>query len=109
MRLGSCESILFAGTRASDLYGGADRIHERHRHRYEFNSDYQDRIQEAGLVISSVSAKEGLVEIIELPKHPFYVGAQFHPEFLSKPNHPHPLFSGFVKAALDQALAEIGH
>ncbi|MCU0796283.1 MAG: CTP synthase [Akkermansiaceae bacterium] len=109
MRLGSCESILFAGTRASDLYGGADRIHERHRHRYEFNSDYQDRIQEAGLVISSVSAKEGLVEIIELPKHPFYVGAQFHPEFLSKPNRPHPLFSGFVKAALDQALAEIGH
>ena len=109
MRLGSCESILFAGTRASDLYGGADRIHERHRHRYEFNSDYQDRLQEAGLVISSVSAKEGLVEIIELPKHPFYVAAQFHPEFLSKPNRPHPLFSGFVKAALDQALAETGH
>jgi CTP synthase len=105
MRLGSCESILFTGTRAADLYGNVDRIHERHRHRYEVNSDYQDRLQDCGLVISSVSASEGLVEIIELPDHPFYIGAQFHPEFLSKPNHPHPLFAGFVKAALDQSLA----
>jgi CTP synthase len=104
MRLGSCESILFAGTRASDLYGGIDRIHERHRHRYEFNSDYQDRLQEGGLVISSVSANEGLVEIIELPDHPFYLAAQFHPEFQSKPNRPHPLFDGFVAAALKHAL-----
>ncbi|WP_035615840.1 CTP synthase [Haloferula sp. BvORR071] len=103
MRLGSCESILLAGTKASDLYNGADRIHERHRHRYEFNSDFQDKLQESGLVISSVSAKEGLVEIIELPQHPFFVGAQFHPEFQSKPNKPHPLFAGFVKASLDRA------
>jgi len=106
MRLGSCESILFAGTQASDLYGGADRIHERHRHRYEVNSDYQQQLQDAGLVISSVSAKEGLVEIVELPNHRYYVSCQFHPEFQSKPNHPHPLFSGFVKAALDKAAAE---
>jgi CTP synthase len=63
------------------------------------------QLQEAGLVISSVSAKEGLVEIIELPDHPFYVGAQFHPEFQSKPNHPHPLFSGFVAAALEHKMA----
>ncbi|MCU0777420.1 MAG: CTP synthase [Akkermansiaceae bacterium] len=104
MRLGSCESILFAGTRAAELYGGRERIHERHRHRYEFNSDYQEQLQEAGLVISSVSAEEGLVEIIELPDHPFYVGAQFHPEFQSKPNRPHPLFAGFIAAALDHAL-----
>jgi CTP synthase len=104
MRLGSCESIVFAGTKAADLYHGASHIHERHRHRYEFNSDYQERLQEAGLVISSVSANEGLVEIIELPDHPFYLGAQFHPEFLSKPNRPHPLFSGFVQAALAKAL-----
>jgi CTP synthase len=103
MRLGSSESILFAGTKAADLYGNADRIKERHRHRYEVNSDYQDRLQEGGLVISSVSANEGLVEIVELPNHPFYIGAQFHPEFLSKPNHPHPLFSGFVAAALKKA------
>jgi len=106
MRLGSCESILFAGTKASDLYEGADRIHERHRHRYEVNSDYQEQLQEAGLVISSVSAKEGLIEIIELPKHPYFVACQFHPEFLSKPNKPHPLFAGFVKAALDKTLSE---
>jgi len=104
MRLGSCESILFAGTKAAELYGGRERIHERHRHRYEFNSDYQEQLQEAGLVISSVSAEEGLVEIIELPDHPFYVGAQFHPEFQSKPNRPHPLFAGFIAAALDHAL-----
>jgi CTP synthase len=104
MRLGSCESILFAGTKAAELYGNKDRIHERHRHRYEFNSDYQDQLQEGGLVISSVSAGEGLVEIVELPNHPFYLGAQFHPEFQSKPNHPHPLFSGFISAALDHAL-----
>ena len=83
--------------------GGA---HERHRHRYEFNSDYQDKLQEGGLVISSVSAKEGLVEIIEIPEHPFYVAAQFHPEFQSKPNHPHPLFSGFIAAALEHARSE---
>ncbi len=107
MRLGSCESILFSGTRASDLYEGASRIHERHRHRYEFNSDYQERLQEAGLVISSVSAKEGLVEIIEIPDHPFFLAAQFHPEFQSKPNKPHPLFSGFVEAALHHAEAEV--
>ncbi len=103
MRLGSSESILFAGTKAAALYGNKDRIHERHRHRYEFNSDYQDQLQEAGLVISSVSAGEGLVEIIELPDHPFYIGAQFHPEFQSKPNAPHPLFAGFVAAALAHA------
>jgi len=103
MRLGSCESILFAGTKAAELYGNRDRIHERHRHRYEFNSDYQEQLQEAGLVISAVSAEEGLVEIIELADHPFYVGAQFHPEFQSKPNRPHPLFSGFIAAALEHA------
>lgn len=103
MRLGANNSILFAGTRASELYGGVKQISERHRHRYEFNSEYQERIQEAGMVISSVSADEGLVEIVEIPDHPFYIGAQFHPEFQSKPNYPHPLFSGFVAAALKRA------
>jgi CTP synthase len=103
MRLGSCESILFAGTRAAGYYGNKDRIHERHRHRYEFNSDYQDQLQEAGLTISAVSANEGLVEIVEITDHPFYLGAQFHPEFQSKPNAPHPLFAGFVGAALKHA------
>jgi CTP synthase len=106
MRLGSCESIVHAGTRTADLYSGVPAIHERHRHRYEFNPDYADRLQGAGLVIASISAEEGLVEIVEIPEHPFYVGAQFHPEFQSKPNKPHPLFAGFVEAAMKRAAGQ---
>lgn len=102
MRLGASDSILFAGTLAYDLYG-EERISERHRHRFEFNSDYKDLLQDNGMVISSVSAKEGLVEIVEIPDHAFFIAAQFHPEFKSKPNHPHPLFSGFVNASLEKA------
>jgi CTP synthase len=106
MRLGSSESIIVPGTRAAVLYNGATRIQERHRHRYEVNSTYRKQLEEGGLVISSVSAKEGLVEIVELPNHPHYVSCQFHPEFQSKPNHPHPLFAGFVKAALERAARD---
>jgi len=106
MRLGSCESILFAGTLAAQLYNNADRIHERHRHRYEFNSDYQDQLQEKGLVVSAVSANEGLVEIIELPSNKFFIACQFHPEFQSKPNKPHPLFAGFIKSALEKRMKD---
>lgn len=100
MRLGSSESILFTGTLASRLYNNADRINERHRHRWEVNPDYQDILRDNGLTISSVSAKEGLVEIIEIDDHPFYIAAQYHPEFKSQPNNPHPIFAGFVEAAL---------
>ena len=100
MRLGLQKSIVYPNTRASQLYNGATEIHERHRHRWEFNPAYLDRLQEAGLVISAVSANEGLVEIIELPNHPFFIAAQYHPEFLSKPNKPHPIFDGFVAASL---------
>jgi CTP synthase len=107
MRLGSQESILFAGTLASDLYDGASTIHERHRHRYEFNSEFLDRLQESGLVVSAVSEVEGLVEIIEIPDHPFFIAVQFHPEFQSKPNRPHPLFKGFIQAALDHSNLEL--
>jgi CTP synthase len=106
MRLGSCESILFAGTLAAQLYNNADRINERHRHRYEFNSDYQNQLQEKGLVVSAVSANEGLVEIIELPSNKFFIACQFHPEFQSKPNKPHPLFAGFIKAALEKRMKD---
>ncbi|HBM76541.1 MAG TPA: CTP synthetase [Verrucomicrobiales bacterium] len=105
MRLGSCNSLVHPGTLAASLYGGAKVIKERHRHRYEFNPAYLEELQKAGLIISSVSEDEGLVEIIELADHPFYIGAQFHPEFQSKPNHPHPLFSGFVKASLQSKAA----
>ena len=105
MRLGSCNSLVHPGTLAASLYGDAKIIKERHRHRYEFNPAYLEELQKAGLIISSVSEDEGLVEIIELADHPFYIGAQFHPEFQSKPNHPHPLFSGFVKASLQSKAA----
>jgi CTP synthase len=105
MRLGSCNSLVHSGTLAASLYGGEKVIKERHRHRYEFNPAYLEQLQKAGLIISSVSEDEGLVEIIELADHPFYIGAQFHPEFQSKPNRPHPLFSGFVKASLQPTAA----
>ena len=99
MRLGASDSNVLPGTKAAELYG-TDTISERHRHRYEFNPAYREQIETAGLKISAVSDPEGLVEIVEISDHPFFIGAQFHPEFQSKPNHPHPIFSGFVAAAL---------
>lgn len=103
MRLGSCESILKKGTKAAELYANQKSIFERHRHRYEVNPTYIAPLEEKGLVISAVSKGQGLVEIVEIPEHPFYVACQFHPEFQSKPNQAHPLFSGFIKAALERA------
>lgn len=99
MRLGASKAKVFPGTKAHDLYS-SELITERHRHRYEFNPAYRQQIEAAGLKISAVSEPEGLVEIVEIADHPFFIGAQFHPEFLSKPNKPHPIFSGFVKASL---------
>ena len=99
MRLGASDSQVLSGTKAFDLYG-SESISERHRHRYEFNPAYREQIEAAGLKISAVSEAEGLVEIVEITDHPFFIGAQFHPEFQSKPNNPHPIFEGFVEAAL---------
>jgi CTP synthase len=99
MRLGTWVTDLKPGTKAHQLYQ-ADTIKERHRHRYEVNEDYKDQFEAAGMVISGISPKGDLTEMIELPNHPHFVACQFHPEFLSKPNNPHPLFNGFVKAAL---------
>lgn len=101
MRLGAYRCALTAGTVAASIYGEAE-ISERHRHRYEFNNAYRQRLEEAGLVMSGVSPELGLVEMIELPasKHPHFVGCQFHPEFKSKPMAAHPLFTRFVHAAL---------
>ena len=82
---------------------GAKLIQERHRHRYEFNNKYRRELTEAGLVISGTSPDDRLVETVELCGHPFFVGVQFHPEFKSRPNQSHPLFKGFIAAALDQA------
>jgi CTP synthase len=104
MRLGTWVTDLKPETKAYEMYQSAT-ITERHRHRYEFNEDYKDQIETAGLVISGISPKGELAEMIELPSHPFYVACQFHPEFLSKPNSPHPLFNGFVKAALQHHRA----
>jgi len=79
-------------------------IYERHRHRYEFNNEYREQLQKAGLKISGTSPDERLVEIVEIPDHPWFVATQFHPEFTSRPNRPHPLFKGFVQASLENSL-----
>jgi CTP synthase len=97
MRLGAQECRLSAGTLARKLYE-QDVIHERHRHRYEFNNRYTDQLTKAGLVCSGYSV-DGLVEMIELPSHPWFVASQFHPEFTSSPRDGHPVFTGFIRAA----------
>ena len=101
MRLGKYPCVLKEGTRSRRLYGAAE-ISERHRHRFEFNNDYRTQMEQAGLVLAGLSPDERLVEIVELPDHPWFVGAQFHPEFKSRPDHAHPLFHGFVEAALQR-------
>lgn len=102
LRLGSFPCRIKPGTKMAKCYG-AGTIYERHRHRYEFNNMYRKELTEAGLVISGTSPDDSLVETVELCGHPFFVGVQFHPEFKSRPNQPHPLFKGFIAAALDQA------
>ena len=101
MRLGAQSSDVTKGTLAHDIYG--DTVTERHRHRYEANVNYLERLREAGLVISALTQREQLTEMVELPRavHPWFVGVQFHPEFKSTPWNGHPLFNAFVKAALD--------
>ena len=103
MRLGVQDCRLAPGTRTRAIYN-AEIIAERHRHRYEFNNNYREQLTRAGLVIAGESLEEGLVEVIELPDHPWYIGCQFHPEFTSTPRDGHPLFSGFVRAARDYHL-----
>ncbi len=100
MRLGAQDCELVAGSLAANIYG-ANKIHERHRHRYEVNNSLIDNLVNAGLVVSGTSlGREKLVETVELPNHPWFFGCQFHPEFTSNPRHGHPLFSSFVNAAL---------
>jgi CTP synthase len=98
MRLGAFPCVLKPGSRAADIYG-RDEISERHRHRFEFNNDYREPLTRAGLQLSGTSPDDRLVEIVELPEHPFFLGCQFHPEFKSRPAAAHPLFSRFVGAA----------
>jgi CTP synthase len=101
MRLGGQACKLKQGTRIHTLYG-KDVITERHRHRYEFNNNYREQLQQAGLVIAGVSEDDSLVEVVEMPNHPWFIACQFHPEFTSTPREGHPLFSGFVQAAREQ-------
>ena len=106
MRLGLYRADLEEGTLARDLYGRAE-VSERHRHRYEVNNHYRDRLQTAGLVFSGTSPDHRLVEFVELPRdvHPFYIGTQAHPELRSRPTKPHPLFRGLISAALERQRA----
>ena len=99
MRLGASPTWVKPGTKAFAAYG-EELISERHRHRYEVNNLFRERLVEAGLVISGTTPDERLVELIELPDHPWFVACQFHPEFKSRPTRPHPLFRDFVRAAL---------
>ena len=101
LRLGAYPCILREGTKASDLYGKKD-ISERHRHRYEVNNDYRNRLTENGMVLSGLSPDGRIVEMIELKEHPFFIATQAHPEFKSRPNLAHPLFRGFIAAALEK-------
>ena len=100
MRLGAWDCELSEGTLVSEVYGGASTISERHRHRYEFNNDYKEEFEKAGLMASGINAGTGLVEIVEIPSHPWFIGVQYHPEYKSTVANPHPLFVGFVQAVL---------
>jgi len=106
MRLGLYPAVLAEGSLVRELYG-TDTVQERHRHRYEVNNSYRDILEQAGLVCSGLSPDGLLVEFVELPRsvHPFFVATQAHPEFLSRPTRPHPLFSGLVEAALERSRA----
>jgi CTP synthase len=102
MRLGAYDCDLMYGSRVREIYG-KDRISERHRHRYEVNINYKGRLEQVGLRFSGMSPDGVLPEIVEIPDHPWYIGVQFHPELKSKPFDPHPLFTSFIKAAIEQS------
>ncbi|MDR3228758.1 MAG: CTP synthase [Puniceicoccales bacterium] len=104
MRLGAYECVLQPGSLALEAYG-TDTIWERHRHRFEFNNKYRETLTAAGLRVGGINPKTGLVEIVEVAAHPWFVGVQYHPEFKSKPTRAHPLFAAFIKAALREKIA----
>ncbi|MCJ7551100.1 MAG: CTP synthase, partial [Anaerolineae bacterium] len=106
MRLGSYPCNLEPGTKAMQAYR-IDKVAERHRHRFEFNNAYRETLAEAGMIFSGLSPDGRLVEIAELRGHPWMLGSQFHPEFKSRPQRPHPLFRDFVGAAIDRHNGEL--
>lgn len=99
MRLGLYPCIIQKGTLAHKVYGKKE-IEERHRHRYEFNNDYREQFIDNGFLISGHSPDNDLVEIVEVEDHPYMIGVQFHPELISRPFNPHPLFAGLIRASL---------
>lgn len=105
LRLGSFPCVIKEGTKARELYQ-VNEVDERHRHRFEFNNAYKEQLEEAGMIFSGTSPDGRLVEMVELKDHPYYVGVQFHPEFQSRPTRPHPLFSGLIKASLNEEVQE---
>jgi CTP synthase len=102
MRLGAYPASLAANSHVASVYGTTD-ISERHRHRYEVNVHYRDQLEKGGLIFSGMSPDGQLPEIVERPDHPWFIGVQFHPELKSRPFDPHPLFAGFIGAALKQS------
>lgn len=100
MRLGAWDCDLKIGSAIRDIYK-SESISERHRHRYEFNSDYKEQIEAAGMKATGLNPNTGLVEIVEIPTHPWFIGVQYHPEYKSTVANPHPLFVAFVKAGLN--------
>lgn len=102
MRLGAYDAVLARGSKVADIYG-TTRISERHRHRYEVNTRYRNRLEAAGLRFSGLSPDGLLPEIVEIPEHPWFIGVQFHPELKSRPFEPHPLFASFIGAAVEQS------
>ncbi|HEU5312090.1 MAG TPA: gamma-glutamyl-gamma-aminobutyrate hydrolase family protein, partial [Candidatus Eisenbacteria bacterium] len=103
MRLGAYTAAIEPGSRASSAYQKAE-VSERHRHRFEFNNDYRERLESKGLRVTGLYQDLSLVEIVELKDHPWFVGVQFHPELKSRPDQPHPLFRGFIAAANEERL-----
>jgi len=100
MRLGAYECEIMEGSLARACYN-KDKIEERHRHRYEFNNEFLAEYESAGMIASGINPDGGLVEIVEIPEHPWFVGVQFHPEYKSTVANPHPFFVNFVKAAVE--------
>ena len=100
MRLGAWDCKLKKGSKVFEAYQ-SEMISERHRHRYEFNNDYLKQIEKAGMIATGINPKTKLVEIIEVPSHPWFIGVQYHPEYKSTVLNPHPLFVSFIKAALE--------
>jgi CTP synthase len=99
MRLGACSCDLKKGSQSYEIYGKMN-ISERHRHRFEFNNEFLERLEKSGMIASGINPETNLVEIIEVPSHPWFIGVQFHPEYKSTVVNPHPLFVSFVKASL---------